>query len=286
MGVVIVSYESAKTLPSTLADLPLDRLGQVVVIDNASADGSAMSAAGYAGVEVTPNAENCGFGAACNQGRASLPAQLKFLLFLNPDCRLNAADLIELVRYLRQNPNCGLVAPRLKNQHGWMTSAGDIGGFTTELWHVVPPKFAGLLPKRRHPSSYAVTGRVGYVEGACMLFRAAAFDRIGGFDTRYFLFYEELDIARRLAQTGYSVDLCASANAHHVKAVSRAALGDRARVEMWHSAISYLERWHGRWQVALFKSLGLLYLLERTFRGQIDRDLARRLLASLRKRSA
>ena len=282
LGVVIVTYESATTLRQTLDQLPTKELGGVVVVDNASTDGCADLAETCPNVDVVRNDRNFGYGQACNQGRRRLGPEINAVLFLNPDCEIHQSDLTRLLSYIESTRMCGLVAPRLRDAAGWLTSAGRMATFATELWHVLPPRLAVLLPQRRYDPSFDRTGAVGYVEGACMLFRARSFDEIGGFDERYFLFYEELDVAQRLSRCGYTVDLFAASTAHHVRAVSRAALGSRSRVEMWRSAVLYLDRWHGRWQVSLFRALGMLYLLERVLRKRMDRRLAQSMLAGLR----
>ena len=275
VGVVIVTYQSEATLDRTLEALPRQDVAAVVVVDNDSRDQSVAKARRHAGVHVEANAENVGFGAACNQGRLLLPASAKHVLFLNPDCVIERADLALLTRHLETTPRCGLVAPRLERGGAPLTSGGRLGAGWAEFRHVVPPRVSRLLPDRRFAPTHAPSGRVGYVEGACMLFRASAFDAISGFDPRYFLFYEEMDVARRLVEVGLEVHLLPGARAEHQVAASRRSDPARSSGEMWRSARLYLRRWHGRLPAALFSVLGRGLLLERRLRRRLDDETLR-----------
>jgi len=86
---------------------------------------------------------------------------------------------------------------------------------------------------------------VGYVEGACMLVRLSAFDAVGGFDDRYFLCFEEMDLAHRLADAGWTADLCADAVATHAAQRSRAQVARFSLYHQFRSQRLYLERWFG-----------------------------------------
>jgi len=281
VAVVVVTYESDATIGETLAALPVADLAGVVVIDNASSDGSANTASTHPGVAVIRNRRNAGYGTACNRGVRELAQLPEFILFLNPDCQIDADDILRLRNYLRQHPQCGAAGPRLRDSHGWLTSAGAFGTLATELWHVVPPRLVPRLPKRRFTPDYTQEGPVGYIEGASMLLRTSAFELAGGFDESYFLFYEELDLSRRLAAMGYSTDLVPSAVAFHAGRVSRKSAPELVRLEMWRSALIYTQRWYGRAGWITFRALGILYLVERLVRRKLNARLAGRMFRAL-----
>lgn len=269
LGVVVISHNSTETIGRCLGTLPAG-LGGAVVVDNASRDDTASLAAG---ARVLCNSANVGFGVAANQGRQELP-QSEFILVLNPDAAIGERDLRELCTYLERNPACGLVGPRLRGAEGLLTSAGRRPTLATELRLVVPPAVATLLPERRYSPAYANSGPTGYIEGACMLFRAGAFDSVGGFDPRYFLFYEEQDIAHALRGAGWSVDLCAEAQAFHQGRVSRRSLPDDGRAQLLGSAVTYLEKNHGRVAATVFQAVGLAHVIERIVRRKLSADSA------------
>ena len=250
VGVVVVSYRSEATIAAALDALPVADLAAVVVVDNASGDASAALARRH-GATVVENPTNVGFGAACNRALPLLgPAE--YVLFLNPDAVIGEADLVALTQYLDANPRCAMVAPRLFRNGEPLTSAGSLATVRTEIRLVAPAPIARRICPRRFEPDYDATGPVGYVEGACFLARRNALAMVGGFDERFFLFYEELDLARRFAMLGFTADLCASASAEHLVAASRSTEPDRGHAHLVRSAELYLRKWHGRLAARLF----------------------------------
>jgi GT2 family glycosyltransferase len=284
VGVVVVAYASQATLADCLAALPVDELHGVVVVDNASPDDSAAVAEGVAGVRVVRLPTNRGFGAGCNAGAAALP-DAQQLLFLNPDAVLAPTELRNKLDHLAGHPTCAVVAPRLFRDGEALPSAGRDAGVLTELRNVVPTALARFLPERRFPSSYAVTGPVRYVEGACFLVRADALAEAGGFDEAFFLFFEELDLARRLRRKGWTVSLLASARAEHLRAVSRRTLADGGRSHLLRSTVLYLHR-RGPWRASVYVVAARLCWWLRARVGGLDPDRAKAMSAAVRSARA
>ena len=246
---MVVAYASTATLRDCLEALPRDRLHGVVVVDNGSPTDDARIAGEVPGVQVVRQ-DNVGFGGGCNRGAAALP-DAELLLFLNPDAIVGPDDLALLVAHLDGSPSCGLAGPRLYSAGEPLTSAGRRGGVRTELRTVVPTALAPWFPQRRYPPDYDRTGPAGYVEGACFLVRAEVLRALGGFDESFFLFFEEMDLARRLAGRGMTVDLVAAARAEHQRAVSRSTLPDAGRVHLLRSTVVYL-RGEARWKALVY----------------------------------
>jgi len=281
VGVVVVAYASAATLPACLRALPVGRLHGVVVVDNASPDDTAAAVAGCGGVRVVRLARNVGFGAGAMAGAAALP-DARLLCLLNPDARIDAANLEALVRYLDRRDGTGLVAPRLFAPDGTpLTSSGERATLASELRYALPRRLARFTPDRRHPPGRAASGPVGYVEGACLLVRADAFRAVGGFDPGFFLFFEELDLAERLRAAGHGVELCAGARAVHSEGASRAALPGAGRVHYVASTVRYLRRHRGRPAALAYRRIagGWWYLAGLT--GRLDRAETRAWRAAL-----
>lgn len=272
VGVVIVTHESATTIRQALGALPVESLAGVVVVDNASTDPTANLVRGHRGVMLIALGENLGFGTGCNRGAAALPDSAELVLFLNPDAVIEGRDLATLVEYLEDHPRCGLVAPRLFREGAALTSAGGPASLATEIRLVAPAPVGRRLPVRRFPAAYDRTGPVGYVEGACFLARRDVLGAIGGFDERFFLFYEELDLARRLEAVGRTVDLCAEAAAEHLVAVSRASTPNGARPHLLASAERYLRKWHGLPAVATYRAAAVVTSIARRRRTDAGPD--------------
>lgn len=254
-AVVIVAHNSESTLWDGLTALPRRELAEVIVVDSGSADGTASVVAAFPEDEVRwlPQGRNCGFGAGNNAGVAALEGDRRFVLFLNPDCRIDRGSLVALLSYLDGHERCAIAAPLLLRSGVELPSAGSIGGLANELRLVVPRLVGRRLPQRRNLPVRQVAGPVGYVEGACMAVRLEALRAAGGFDERYFLFYEELDLARRFAVLGYSVDLVTSAVAEHVQKVSRRSLPFEGRAHLVASAYLYLRKWSGPAKAGAFQ---------------------------------
>lgn len=275
----MVTFESAATVADALRALPLDRLASVVVVDNASTDDSAPVAEA-AGATVDRSPRNLGFGAGVDRAIAASPAT-PYVLVLNPDAAIETDDLARLVRYLDGHPSCALVGPQLRSAGRPITSAGREATLWTELRLVAPAPLARRLPDRRQPATDASSGPVGYVEGACVLVRRAALEAVGGFGPGWFLFYEELDLARRFRRAGYTVDLCADASAEHGVAVSRRSTALGAKPYLVGSAARYLARWHGRRAAVTFSTVARVTWWLRERRGALAPGDRQHLLTGL-----
>ena len=223
---VIVNYNSGAELRHALQSLA-DDLGatwEAVVVDNASSDGSPGVAREFGPqVRLVANATNVGFARGVNQGLAATTAPL--VLIMNPDCRLLPGATAELVAELERHPKCAVVGPRILDPDGAVqgSARGDpdmftgLFGRTSFLRRLLP----GLsVSKRNVVPADAVHGQSGsvtvdWVSGACMLARREALAQVGGFDGRYFLYWEDADLCRRLRAKGYEIRHAPGATAVH-----------------------------------------------------------------------
>jgi N-acetylglucosaminyl-diphospho-decaprenol L-rhamnosyltransferase len=260
VGVVVVTYQSGAHIDALLDSLPLTRLAGLVVVDNASTDSTRDLLARWQGKHVDPLLlpDNVGFGAGCNAGIARLPSAATAVLVLNPDARISTADIEQLATYLKARPAVGMVAPRLFQGPAPLPSAGEVASLGHELYYVLPPTLRWGLRDRRYPPTYDRAGAVGVVEGACMLIRRSAFESAGGFDPAYFLFFEEHELARRLAGLGLETHLCPSAVADHAVGGSRDQTSMRSMPAYFSSAIRYLRVWEGPGRARVFRLLAVL----------------------------
>jgi len=254
IAVVIVTYRSADVIEACLRSLPVERLAEVVVVDNDSPDETVERVRSLVlpGVRVVATGENRGFGAGCNRGAREAAVGAGLLLFLNPDAEIDANAIEMLVAYLDAHPACALVAPRLVRGGEVLHSAGRVATLATEVRPLLPRQLGWLLPKRRIDPDAVITGPVGYAEGACMLVRRAEFDAVGGFDEGFFLYFEENDIALRFAERGRTTDLCVEASATHAVGTATSQLPLAGRSEMVRSTVRYLRKWRGERAVTVY----------------------------------
>jgi N-acetylglucosaminyl-diphospho-decaprenol L-rhamnosyltransferase len=222
---VIVSYRSAATLRGCVE--PLTRIPhvRVTVVDNASPDESVDTIADLP-VEVVRSARNGGFSYGCNLGAARGTAP--FLLFLNPDARIDPDALESLVAVFQHDPATALVGPRLLDEDGKLAwsqrrfprhrSTFGLALFAHRLW----PRAAWSDELIRDAAAYDRPGTPEWVSGACMLVRRTTFEQLGGFDERFFLYCEDTDLCRRVWDAGQSVRFEPSARVWHVGGASSA----------------------------------------------------------------
>lgn len=228
--VVSVCYNSEAVLPGMLASVPAAT--PVVLVDNAGAEDALRPLAERHGATLISNAENKGFGVACNQGAAA--ARTEFILFLNPDAQLKSGSLKALVAAADRYPDASAMNPRIATPDG----------------RAVFQRKSHLIDRaERMPRGWPDGDReVPILSGAALFVRRAAFEAVGGFDPRIFLYHEDDDLARRLrAQCGplyFIRDACAE----HIGGSSSERSPQVAALKAWHMGRSrvYVQRKHGR----------------------------------------
>jgi GT2 family glycosyltransferase len=207
---------------------------EVIVVDNASSDGSLLGIQDDAGsecrVEVALNARNLGFSVACNMGAAL--ASGKYLLFLNPDCMIDPGALGQMLRTLGHDRQVGMVGGFLSNPDGTEQPGGRRAIPTP--WRSFVRAFGLSRFCDRWPKLFASYDlcvqpiptqpvEVEAVSGACMLVRRNALEDVGPLDEGYFMHCEDLDWCMRFRQHGWKVVFVPSATVvHHLGACSRA----------------------------------------------------------------
>lgn len=224
LDVVIVSYRCEGLLRDCLASLnehPASVPTNVIVVDNASGDGTpAMVRREFADVELIEQPRNTGFSIANNVGIAAGHAPL--VLVLNPDTRVTPGALDAMIAVLDDRPEVGMAGPRLELEDGsfdhasrrsFPTPLSALGHFTGVGRR---EGATGALAAYRAPDVEA--GPVDAINGAFMLIRRAALDALGGFDPRYWMYMEDLDLCYRFAQAGWITWYEPSATVIHAKA--------------------------------------------------------------------
>jgi hypothetical protein len=194
---------------------------RIVVSDNGSEDGSReFVRSRYAGhVEVIENGENLGFAAACN--RAFAKTDSPYIFLLNPDAELRDGALAEIVAFLEAHPRCGIAGSRIYNTDGTVQeSCGEFDTWTgaflrSSAWGDLPPlkRYANGAALRAW--NYAGERRVDIAIGAALALRRSMLDEIGTFDERFFLYHEEVDLAKRAAAAGWETWYVPASEAIH-----------------------------------------------------------------------
>ena len=265
--IVIVNWNTGAYLSECLESVVLaDRddvtVERVTVIDNASTDGSAAALDDLdLPLEVVHNSSNIGFAAACNQGAAGSEAD--YLLFLNPDTRLFEDTLAVVTSFMdsEQAAQIGICGGQVLDPTGGpaiscarFPTLPVLFGKMTRLSLVLPRFFPS---HHLTPAETSHSGIVDQVIGAFFLVRRRLFTRSDGFDTSYFVYYEEVDFARRALQQGFRSYFLKEARVLHAGNVSSDQVRD---VRLYHSLRSrqvYALRHWPRWQAGLLALLTL-----------------------------
>jgi len=213
VSVLIVSFNTCETLRhclQTLRETSRDVRYETIVIDNASRDGSAdMVAKEFPEVTLIRSTENLGFAAANNRGFDI--ARGHYIALLNSDAFLSPKALRTALDYLQQHPRAALVGARLTGSHGeWQPSARMIPNLWDHLFTLsgLSAKYPQSRLFGRIDRTWAnpdADAKVDWVPGAFSLIRRSVLDKIGLFDERFFLYYEEVDLCLRIQKAGYEV---------------------------------------------------------------------------------
>lgn len=243
----IVSYETADELRECLRALPAalgDLRSEVVVVDNASTDGSREVAAAVPGVRLVANADNLGYARAMNAALEGSGEPVFALVALNPDAVPPAGSLARLVEVLRERPDAGLVVPRLSHADGSLQHS--VHRFPSVRLALL----VGLLP---HALRRGRVGREAWLEGfsahdravdidwaigAVHVIRSSARIRSRPYSERWFMYVEDMEFCWRMRQDGWRVRFEPAVEVVHVGNVAGSKVwGGRAREERWIDAL-------------------------------------------------
>lgn len=299
LSAIVISFNTCKLLRECLqslldecAKLQAGVTAEVLVVDNASTDGSAEMVEREFAHAATPvrllrSAVNLGFGGANNL--AMEQAQGRYIVLLNSDAFLHPGALRLSVEHMDANPQTGFGGGKLVGRNGELQPSARR---FHSIWRDALT-LTGL--SARYPSSKVfgapdrtwadpnVAADVDWVPGAFMIMRREALAKVGLFDPRFFLYYEETDLCRRVKAAGYQVSYWPDVVVTHIggesgkQLKSLTASKSASRVELWRmrSTLLYYRKHHG-WQAVL--ALGLEWALysARARRNQKCEDPARR----------
>lgn len=241
---VVVTYDALPWVEQALESV---QHIPTVVVDNASRDGTAAFVRERFPDVTVIESENSGLAAGWNRGLAEVDAD--FVLVLNADAWLVDHALERLLAAAGRHSRAALVVPRLENPDGSLQRS--VRGFPTP-WRIATEYLylRKLAPRSRAVNAFYAGGfphdeerAVDWAMGSCMLLRREAFDEVGPFDERYFLFSEEVDWIRRAADRGWTCVFTPGARCVHVGGASH---GGRLFKENVKGHLRYLALHEGR----------------------------------------
>ncbi len=245
---------------------------EIIVVDNASTDGTVEIVRRFEDVHLIRNAQNLGFAAGVNRG--AKVAQGDWLLLLNPDCVVDENALSTLADFVQ---NCGdevaIVGLQLLNPDGTLQPSGRR---FPKVWEFI----LALLGLSRWMEARWFKGRdftkvqeVDEVSGAALAISRKAFEQVSGMDEGFFLFFEELDLCRRVKAKGFKVVYLPDAKVKHLWGASVKRVPEIARRAQQQSAIRYFRKHHGRIASTLVSIAFALRNFARKIRYRLSRNL-------------
>jgi GT2 family glycosyltransferase len=260
LRIVIVNWNSGALLRRCLESIAGAtqhrwRLERVVVVDNASDEDPSPFVAGLPlPVDLIRSPTNHGFGRASNLGARNSDAD--FLLFLNPDTELTSQAIELTFRFLIEQPREPLlIGALIRDPSGSDAISASrfptirtMFGHMTRLSRVLPSLFP---PQHLSPIECARTRRVDQIIGAFLLIPRTLFESLGGFDERFFMYFEDVDLAKRAADLGYQSVVVADAVVYHVGKGSSDQIPARRLAMSIESRIRYFRKHRGFVQAAV-----------------------------------
>ncbi|MCX5044527.1 glycosyltransferase family 2 protein [Aldersonia sp. NBC_00410] len=209
-AVVTVTYSPGDHLHrfiDTLAHASSEK-PQVILADNGSTDGVPEAVAeANAHVRLLRTGANIGYGGAVNRAVAEIDGDVEFVVVANPDIEWGSEAIDRLLDAAQRWPRAGSLGPLIHEPDGSIyPSAREVPGLLGGAGHaVLGTVWAGNPWTRRYrQENEAVSERpVGWLSGSCLLLRRVAFDSVYGFDSRYFMYMEDVDLGDRLGRAGW-----------------------------------------------------------------------------------
>lgn len=251
LSVIIVNYntrdmtlECLRTLIGRLEGLSTE----VLLVDNGSSDGSADAvASAFPTVKLIRSNHNLGFGAGNNM--ALRQSSGKYFLLLNSDAFPRPGALPALVQYLEKNPDVGVVGPRLLNADGSLQISCFRYPSPARAWleNLAISSLFRSHPKigdyRRWP--HDTERAVDWVIGACLLVRREVYEKVGGFDERFFMYAEETDWQARIRDAGWKIGFTPAAEVTHLAGASGKENRKQVNEHFFRSLDLYEHKHHG-----------------------------------------
>lgn len=253
--IVTVTHNTGEVLRAFLrsARTATAEPAEIVVVDNASADTTVeREACAEFGAEFLALDENLGYGGGIEEGVRHGSSDAEFLVIANPDVEFSPGSVDELVRVLRERPAAGSAGPRILNVDGTVyPSARSLPSLRTGVGHAI---FGRIWPGNPWTRRYRgvdyesdAVRPVGWLSGACLVVRRDAYEQIGGFDTSYFMYFEDVDLGARLSKAAWANLYAPTSSVVHTGAHSTSTASRRMEAVHHESAYRYLSRKYTGW---------------------------------------
>src|SRR5436190_1839869 len=229
LSIIIVSYNSMELLENCLFSVQkamrtID--GEIIIVDNNSKDGiKEHLPSKFPGVKFIFNSENLGFAKACNHG--SKISSGDFILFLNPDTILSETCLTDCIAFFKTHPDAGAIGVRMLDDKGKFLKESKRGLPSPSASFYKLFGLAAIFPGSKTIAKYYQghlpeneNNPVDVLSGAFMMIKRSVFEKVNGFDERFFMYGEDIDLSLRISQLGYKNYCLGKVNITHIKGSS------------------------------------------------------------------
>lgn len=216
LSIIIVNYKSEKYLAKCVSSIKEKILGvdyEIIVVNNDDLD---IKCPGE--IKLINTGKNIGFGAACNAGAKI--AQGEILCFLNPDTEIISENIGELLKKLEDNKKIAVIGPKLVMENGkiqWWCAGKE---FT--FWRLIKNNIGLIDSKKIWESEKEISA--DWVSGAALFMKREVFEKVGGFDEDFFMYFEDENLCRRIKKLGYEVLYCPEFSILHLCGKSRSSI--------------------------------------------------------------
>jgi len=264
---VVVNHDAGEELINCIRSLEQEGATPIVVVDNASSDGSVEQLThGHPSTYVLRLSRNVGYGSGANKGLIAYEdleascgqepsSDQEFVLVANPDVVVHPGALEVLVDALHKDAGLAFVGPRILETDG--TRYPSARRFPSLIDAVGHSLLGTIAPKNRFTRRYQMKDldaagndviEVDWISGACLLGRRKAWAELGGFDEAYFMYAEDMDLCWRARQAGWAVAYAPEALVTHLRGVSTAKRPYRMLAEHHRSALRFATKVETGWR--------------------------------------
>ncbi len=242
VSAVVVDYRAGEALTRCVASLRGNGVTDIIVVDNDESVPPGTDADGA--LTVVHTGVNLGYGRGVNRGAAV--ARGEYLVISNPDVVVHEGAVEALVAHLDSHPEVGILAPRIERPDGTLYPSHRVFPHVALAGaHALLAPFWPGNPATRRYRSTRRDGTVDWVSGAFFVLRRDVFELVGGFDERFFMFAEDMDLCWRVRERGLSVAALDEAVVTHVEGLSRRH-ASRAMLVAHHESALRFEAYHAR----------------------------------------
>lgn len=240
LSIIIVSFNVKNLIKECIESILKTKNGfiyEIIIVDNASTDESVEAVKGLRvrGLRIIENKKNLGFAKAVNQGIKS--AKGDYILILNPDTKVKTDSLKKILNFAKSHPEVGIVGAKLINPDGSIQPSvyhfPSLKRAFLEFWLGKKGEYEKYAPLTKNPLE------VDAVTGAVMLISKRTIEKVGLFDERYFMYFEDLDYCRRVKRAGLKVFYFPEAPVLHYHGQSAIKVGNQARKWLVESSKIY-----------------------------------------------